>query len=892
MLPAIESLSQYHHWVCWKFEQRNGKQTKIPKNPKTGGNAISTNPQTWASYETALAGVDKFRFDGIGFVFSPDVDICGIDLDDCLDPSTGKLQDWAALVVEQMASYTEISPSGRGLKIFFRGTIPACGKKGQIEIYNQGRYFTLTEEHWTASPNRLNERIEQARLIFDRFFGQPEKDKPAPPKPQHVSLDDRQLLEKAQNAANGAKFNSLWQGETNGYHSRSEAHLALCNLLAFWTGGDGQRMDQLFRQSAFYQDYAEKWDKRHSSKGLTYGQMTIAKAIKQTNTYYTPTNGHIQRPQEPETETDQPDPEREFVPTYSVQNGQMLYTTWKTVSGDIIPVKKYVAPFTCYIEEKLTIFEEFDQYVIYTLEGKKGNIPFTAKVTADDWADPKKLVSCILRYLPGKPPDTDPNLRKHWGPAISALTDERQMKQIKAIPSTGWSPDGKAFVMPRGGVGKGYMCQLDPGIEQELGAFGLTEQSTTDNRMALAALISLTGVYKQSVIYTLIAHAFLAPLLRWVGNEARYLYHIHADTGSLKTELAKLIMSLYGPLDSQGITYKWTNTPYGAESRAYTLKDCLMLIDDLKPGAINEVDKAKWVAFVQAAVDAMGRKRATISGRAAASLPPRALILSTGEAIPEAGEASYTARMLLAELNRQPDSVRNQTLDRIKAKAHLFSGLMYDYIIWLLQGDGQGALETFRQLQSESSIITQHTRLSANSASNRLGAVILVKFCQARGYLGERAGRLFLEKHWQGLNEIVSQTDAKAHSERYSQRFITALKDAIDTGFCYLSDAARDRRVGWQDQTYIYLLSGSKEIVDQWLRQSGQTPINISKKDLRKQLFDDGLTYSTEGRVNRGFHDYQALDPATDKKIMVTALYIEHLDQILNNETDHKDKNI
>lgn len=895
MLPdAIQTLKQHHHWVGWKVEKRNGKQTKIPKNPRTGDNASSTNPETWTSYEAALESIEKFGFDGIGFVFSTDFDFCGIDLDNCLDPDTGQLQDWAALVVEQMDSYTEISPSGRGLKIFFRGSLPANGRKQSgIEMYQDGRYFTVTGEHWAASPTTINERTTQATAIYEQFFSQPQNDPPAPPPRPQITLDDQTIIEKAQRAANGDKFRSLWQGDVSGYHSRSEAHLALCNILAFWTGGDGERIDRLFRQSAFYTEYADKWDERHNSNGLTYGQMTIAKALESTHTFYSPpaANGHTQQPKDSqmdESEQDDPDPDNQYIPTYSAENGQMIYTYFKTVSGDIVPVKKHVAPFECYIKEKLTIFDEFDQHVVYTLQGQKGRIKFTAKVTADDWADPKKLVSCILRYLPGKPPDTDPTLRKHWGPAISALTDERQMQEIKAIPSTGWSPDGKAFVMPTGGVGSGYICQLDPGIEPELQFFGLKKQSTDENRQALAALLALTGVYRRSVIYTLIAHAFLPPLLRFVGDEARYLYHIHADTGSLKTELAKLIMGLYGCTGSQGITYKWTNTPYGAESRAYALKDCLMLIDDLKPGTVNEVDKAKWVAFVQAAVDAMGRKRATISGRAAASLPPRALILSTGEAIPEAGEASYTARMLLAELNRQPEG-RNKLLDQIKTKAPLFSGLMFDYVQWLLQGAGQGALEEYRALQSRLNITTQHARIAANFASNRLGAVMFVKFCQARRYLGQRAATVFLDKHLAGLNEIVKQTDNKAHSERYSQRFIAALKDALDTGFCRLSDSACDRRAGWEDEQYIYLLSGAKEIVDQWLRQSGQTPINISKKDLRKQLFDDGLSYSTTTRIEMGRYDYQAVDPANDSRPMVTAIFRDNFNQILNGDESTED---
>jgi primase-polymerase (primpol)-like protein len=67
-----------------------------------------------------------------------------------------------------------------------------------------------------------------------------------------VSLDDQKLLDKAMNAANGDKFRRLWEGDISDYPSHSEADLALCYLLAFWTGGDTIKMDKLFRQSGLY----------------------------------------------------------------------------------------------------------------------------------------------------------------------------------------------------------------------------------------------------------------------------------------------------------------------------------------------------------------------------------------------------------------------------------------------------------------------------------------------------------------------------------------------------------------------------------------------------------------------------------------------------------------
>src|SRR5207248_1321904 len=98
--------------------------------------------------------------------------------------------------------------------------------------------------------------------------------------------DDNQLLDQARSAENGVKFQRLWEGDDALHNGdRSAADLALCDILAFWTGKDVSRMDRLFRRSERRRD---KWDQTHSADGRTYGAMTLAKAIQQCKTVYDP----------------------------------------------------------------------------------------------------------------------------------------------------------------------------------------------------------------------------------------------------------------------------------------------------------------------------------------------------------------------------------------------------------------------------------------------------------------------------------------------------------------------------------------------------------------------------------------------------------------------------
>lgn len=127
--PEIRS---YLQWVAWKSQERDVKVTKIPVNPQDGRTAATNKPSTWRSFEEAIEAIPKFGLDGIGFVFTPNDPYVGIDLDRCLDPGTGTLEEWAERYVRRFKSYVEISPSGRGLHILVKGSLPPGGaEKGR-----------------------------------------------------------------------------------------------------------------------------------------------------------------------------------------------------------------------------------------------------------------------------------------------------------------------------------------------------------------------------------------------------------------------------------------------------------------------------------------------------------------------------------------------------------------------------------------------------------------------------------------------------------------------------------------------------------------------------------------------------------------------------------------
>ena len=138
-----EEMRQRPQWVVWKLEERDGKPTKVPYIAGGSGKASSTDSLTWRSFEEAVQALETGRYNGIGFVFSSGDPFAGVDLDDCRDPETGELEEWAAKIVEAFGSYAEVSQSGTGVHIIVMGKAPNK-KRGKVEAYSSERYFTMT----------------------------------------------------------------------------------------------------------------------------------------------------------------------------------------------------------------------------------------------------------------------------------------------------------------------------------------------------------------------------------------------------------------------------------------------------------------------------------------------------------------------------------------------------------------------------------------------------------------------------------------------------------------------------------------------------------------------------------------------------------------------------
>jgi hypothetical protein len=280
-----QELKELAQWVGWRWKQIGEKWTKVPYDLETGRAAASDNPGTWAPYSVTEGHPN------IGLMFSEADTYCGIDLDECVNPDTGEITKLARSIVDRMNSYSEISPSGTGVKIFIKGMVPGPRRKNpqkNIEVYDRMRFFTVTGHHLPGTPKTIESRQEELEALYAWLF--PKEEETTTKSLNGVvathDLSDEDILSKAFRAVNGDKFLKLWNGDASDYDSHSEADLALCAMLAFWTGPDPERIERMFSESRLSQ--RSKWRERAS-----YRRDTVAKALDGMTEFYDEATGTI-----------------------------------------------------------------------------------------------------------------------------------------------------------------------------------------------------------------------------------------------------------------------------------------------------------------------------------------------------------------------------------------------------------------------------------------------------------------------------------------------------------------------------------------------------------------------------------------------------------------------
>ena len=245
-----DDLKSIAQWVTWRQEWDGDRWTK-PLYQVNGSKASTKSRRTWATFDEAFAEYQRSDADGVGFVFTKDDDYVGIDLDHI---DTPELTKWAYGIVRKLDSYLEKSPSGTGYHVIARGTLPGPGRKrGRVEAYDRGRYFTVTGHRAQQLPATPEPRQAEIEDLYAKYFA--DESAPTPVQASTATahapaISDDDAIARVKATDNGRALwdgdPALWAKDTGAYPSKSEADLALCREIEKVVGHDAAAIDRLW----------------------------------------------------------------------------------------------------------------------------------------------------------------------------------------------------------------------------------------------------------------------------------------------------------------------------------------------------------------------------------------------------------------------------------------------------------------------------------------------------------------------------------------------------------------------------------------------------------------------------------------------------------------------
>jgi hypothetical protein len=305
-----EELKLLDRWTCWQARPDPAHPDRKPSKPPINANvdfagqhvlASPTDPMTWCSFERAVFYWRNFlRREGAlcGLTFALNGDgIVGIDLDKCRNPKTWRIEPWAIAIIERFKTYTEISPSGTGIRLFLRGTLPVDGRRtGPIEVYANKRVLSVTgrQTRLHGAGDKIEDRSEEILAWYAEVFGAAAaststgststKGGGVAPSPPIVTLDEGRL---AALFAAKPKARAIYEGQWTGYPSQSEAELGLANF-ARWNGWSREETLAMLVQA--------RWNSGDKDKAPSYFERTVAKAFEGVNGHPVNGDGHAAEP--------------------------------------------------------------------------------------------------------------------------------------------------------------------------------------------------------------------------------------------------------------------------------------------------------------------------------------------------------------------------------------------------------------------------------------------------------------------------------------------------------------------------------------------------------------------------------------------------------------------
>lgn len=679
------ALTYLNQWVLWRYvwkEGGNGKRGKWDKPPfqPNGKHASSTAALTWSTFKTTkkayesglkLPVEDPLHFDGVGFVPHAignfDLQIVFGDLDKCRDKETGAISTDALQDLQSINSYCEPSPSGTGLRFVAHGAPPfppgkAGRKKGGIELYQGGHYLTITGQRLPEYPATIEKRPEELNAFYQKHFSQSESEQPkeGAQKGNGSKRTDEQVIALAAQAHNSPKFLSLMDGKYehflkgNGerlYPSQSEADLALCQLIAFYTPEPAQ-IDSIFRRSKLYR---EKWERED------YGKDTIKIALERTTDHY---SGNVWNDSEagtgPAIRTVTKDDLKSTIGVHP-GTGAVNQVVEMEKDGQITKFLAWVSDCTVHIHTETRAKDDTEFIFVGTGAVDKRAVKFT--LPASSLADSRKFKAALINAFGAK---------NRVGKLSFEMVQEISInpRLMERIETPAWNEN--IPLLP--GVG------LIENVEFRLSSKIPAAVYDGDLQAAKEILQKLLKVHKFAPI--LVASILGSPAItRWHKND-RFGLGLWGSTGTLKTSITLAALGIYGTgyLDGPKLKAgKGGSTTVGAMEVFAACGFLPQIYDDVK--TVDSKDAQNYVAVIHSVLEGEEKARGKKDGGLRESRDFTCIPIVTGEVRPQ--EASTSARVLNLNWIRSDDKL----LGEVQQSAALLPVIGYHWLRFLAETD-------------------------------------------------------------------------------------------------------------------------------------------------------------------------------------------------------------
>lgn len=860
-IPA--ELKRLPQWVLWRAVRRDEEVAKVPFQPN-GRHAKSNDHNTWCGFDAAWKAYEKGGFSGIGFVFSADDPFVGIDLDGCIGPD-GVMADWAQAIVTRLASYTEISPSQTGVKVWVRSAsiperkkldlpehnIPGCPKGAGIEVYSSRRYFATTGQRWPGTPDEIRESALAWLLdMLPPAAGESPDQRHAAPNGQHQE-HRRDRVQACLRACR--RIRRLDE------HDGSRRLLAYCCRCVEFDLSDGEAL-QVIRALELEFPFPRPWRDDEIIARLRQAEAKAQRGAA-PDRRASPQTPHDFHKRADAGGADPGATEEESVTEYEATDTGFVWH--KPLADGSVPVR--LTNWTACITQVIRFDDGAEVRQRYRLEARTPRRQVSFEVAATAFGGVKRWAAEHLGpealIYPGQ-------LREeHVSVAIRVLSPDPAERTIYA--HTGWRciDGGWRYLHSGGGLGAGgndssYSVELpDP-----VGHVALPSPTTdAELREDIEATLRVLDIGPDTATIP----SWCAIWRAILGDSPASLFLL-GPTGVFKTQLAGLLQAHFGAeFSGDNLPANWSATPNAIEELGFIAKDVLLVIDDFRPAGPTDRVHLTADRIFRNAANRAARTRLNAAAELRPVRPPRCLYLATGEDLPRG--QSLRARLVIVEL--RPGDIPSAKLSAAQADAveGKYAGATAAFIGWLAAGRLEAArtrlADEVQRLRNED-LDWPHKRTVAN-IGHLLGAgLVFLEFAKEAGALPGGDYLDYVARIEQALLACgASQTQWLAAADPVA-RFQALLESALAAGKAHL--AAPDGgapsnpgawgwrehnttwlplgdRIGWVGADCVYLDPAAAYRAAQTMATGGDA-VEISEATLGRRLVERRLLRPGDGR--------------------------------------------